>query len=191
MFGKYLFIQYKVYRNIFDFLFTMSSLSECDATCQRKQNIQRLRNLYNQELDNYYNAYNQYIQYKTDNSAERAWKQTYADNTLRPQVEEINGRLNTILNDVKRNIQNMESQIREQEGNVSKYNQEIGNKMRSLYELSTNIEKTKKELDSKYRQVGFTQERNRSRKVMMIALVLVNALLVVLFYYYFIRTRLE
>ena len=68
----------------------MSKLVGCDFECQRKENINKLRELYERELNNYYNGYNKYLQYKFDKSSERAWKRNFAETTLKPKVEKTN-----------------------------------------------------------------------------------------------------
>ena len=42
----------------------MTNLIGCDYTCQRKKNINRLKELYESGLTKYYSAYNQYLQHK-------------------------------------------------------------------------------------------------------------------------------
>ena len=79
----------------------MSSLLGCDIECQREKNINKLREMYNKDLDSYYATYNKYLQYKYNKGRDRAWKKTYAENTLKPKVEAINRRLNTILEELK------------------------------------------------------------------------------------------
>ena len=44
----------------------MSSLLGCDFECQREKNINKLREMYNKDLDNYYQTYNKYLQYKQE-----------------------------------------------------------------------------------------------------------------------------
>jgi len=157
----------------------------CDINCQRKQNVNRLRELYNKEVDNYYKSYNQYLEYKSDTSPDSSWKKNYAETTLRPQVETINTRLNSVLEELKKNIQSIESQIKSQEREVTKYNENIQSKIGNIQQLNQQIEEYRKELTSKDRQVMFTEERHKYRKIMIIALVIVNIILLCASYIYF------
>jgi len=92
----------------------MSNLIGCDYTCQRKKNINKLKDIYESGLTKYYSAYNQYLQHKYDRSNNKAWKRMYAEKTLRPKVEKLNNYLNGILSNMKKNISGSSGMINSQ-----------------------------------------------------------------------------
>ena len=104
-----------------------------DYECQRKCNIQKLKHLYNKELNDYYNTYNQYLQYKYAIGHNRNWKRAHAHRTIRPKVIRINARLNQILSDLKKNISHTKGLISAQEG-------QIETKNNTIYKLYCNLQ---------------------------------------------------
>ena len=61
-------------------------MESCNYECQRKKNINKLRDLYNKELESYRQSYNKYMEYPLKNIKEikiidKEVKVTYDDNT--------------------------------------------------------------------------------------------------------------
>lgn len=164
----------------------MEYCAEEDTSCRVSVLVKEYRKAYMNELNNYYTLYNQYMQHRSDASADKEWKTSYAENTLRPKIEESRNALNTILFQLKEIITFMSNKVERSRHDVERIGTVIQYKTNELQTVSSKIGTMKAELDSKQRQVSFTEERNRNRKIMMIVLVLVNLFLVVLFYYYFI-----
>jgi hypothetical protein len=125
------------------------------------------------------------MEYKFDTSSEKEWKLTYAENTLRPQVEQSNARLNNILEELKRNIQETEELIKAQEKQVKSKNSEIYRKNKLLEEQDKTIITNSNELLSKDKQVQFTLERNKYRRWVMLGLITTDVALIALFYKYY------
>ena len=143
----------------------MSSLLGCDFECQREKNINKLREMYNKDLDNYYQTYNKYLQYKYSKDRNRHWKRTYADGTLKPKVEAINQRLNN-LNIA---VQSKTDFIHRKNKNIELQDHEIN--------------RNDLELKSKKRQIDYNMSRISYRRMMLIFLVLVNIVLASAFFY--------
>jgi len=152
----------------------MSKLVGCDFECQRKENINKLRELYEKELNNYYNGYNKYLQYKFDKSSERAWKRNFAETTLKPKVEKTNKRLNRILNSLKMNIKKTEKLIDVQSRNVDNKTFVIHKKNKQIKSQDDLLSKQGGSVLSRKEQIRFTTERNAYRRMMIIILILVN-----------------
>lgn len=152
----------------------MSKLVGCDYTCQRKKRINKLRDVYETGIKNYYDAYNKYLLYKYDKSSERAWKKNYAETTLRPKVEKINRELNKILETVQKNINDTSTVISRQSANIDNSTDAIQRKNKLINNQNKTIQDTNIALASKNRQIAFTKERNNYRKIMLIVLVVIN-----------------
>jgi hypothetical protein len=152
----------------------MSKLVGCDFECQRKENINKLRELYERELNNYYNGYNKYLQYKFDKSSERAWKRNFAETTLKPKVEKTNKRLNRILNSLKMNIKKTEKLINVQSRNVDNKTFVIHKKNKQIKQQDNVLSTQGGSVLSRKEQIRFTTERNGYRRMMIIVLILVN-----------------
>mgnify|MGYP000942986684 CR=1 FL=1 len=152
----------------------MSKLVGCDFECQRKENINKLRELYERELNNYYNGYNKYLQYKFDKSSERAWKRNFAETTLKPKVEKTNKRLNRILNSLKMNIKKTEKLIDVQSRNVDNKTFVIHKKNKQIKQQDNVLSTQGGSVLSRKEQIRFTTERNGYRRMMIIVLILVN-----------------
>ena len=156
----------------------MTNLIGCDYTCQRKKNINRLKELYESGLTKYYSAYNQYLQHKYDRSSNKAWKRMYAEKTLRPKVEKLNNQLNGILSNMKKNIGKSSSIIDSQTKQINKARDEINKKNYQIKKQDEDISRTNIDLISKNRQIDFTSERNTYRRNMLIALLIINIIVV-------------
>ena len=161
----------------------MSNLVGCDYTCQRKKNISRLRDLYERELNNYYNSYNQYLKYKYDNSRDAGWKRNYANTKLKPKVQQINANLNNMLRELKKNIKNTDELIGRQKRILGNKTNNIYQKNKVINGQDNLVEDKNNELSSKERQVEFSVERNRYRRIMLFVLLIINVALLALFYY--------
>lgn len=155
----------------------MSKLVGCDYICQKKKKINKMREVYETTIKKYYDAYNLYLQYKYDKSSERAWKKNYAETTLRPKVEKINNELNSILENVKTNINDTSEIITKQAANIDNSTESIHRKNRLIHDQDKTIRDTNLSLLSKNRQISFTKERNNYRIIMLVILVVVNILI--------------
>ena len=74
-------------------------------------------------------------------------------------------------------------------GILGDHNDEIHRKNRLILQQDDGIKNNNLEVLSKDRQIAFTQERNRYRRVMIVALVVINLLLIGLFYYLISSSR--
>ena len=149
----------------------VSVLTGCDYTCQRNKNLQNMRALYEQEVAKYYEAYTAYMKSKY---SEDIAARNYAETTLKPQVAKINQTLNTILGQLKSNIDMTDQLVNNQKTLI---NQRSEGYMKNKNYLNTQDEvvlKRNKEYASKTRQLEFSKERNNYRRIMIIVLVLVN-----------------
>lgn len=161
----------------------MSSLLGCDFECQREKNINKLREMYNKDLDNYYQTYNKFLQYKYSKDRNRHWKRTYANGTLKPKVEAINRRLNKILEELKKNIKSTEGIIKEQDRAVQSKTDFIHRKNKNIELQDHEINRNDLELKSKKRQIDYNMSRISYRRMMLILLVVINIVLGGAFFY--------
>jgi uncharacterized protein (DUF3084 family) len=155
----------------------MSNLVGCDFECQRNENIQKLRESYNSELKKYYDTYVKYIQYKFETGKDRAYKNNYAESTLKPMINKINIRLNNILSSLKTNIKETDLTIEDHERNINNKTDLIHKRNNVISQQDKQIANSNDEIVSRNRQIEFTEERNRYRLIMIILLVLVNLVL--------------
>jgi hypothetical protein len=163
----------------------MSNLIGCGYTCQRKKNISKLKELYENGLTQYYSAYNEYLQYKYDRSNQRAFRRAHAEKSLRPKVERLNKNLNNILEKLKLNINTTAGVIKTQSDEISQKRSTIERKNHHIKKQDNDIVRTNIDMVSKDRQVNYSKERNSYRRIMMIALIIINILIVAGIVYYF------
>lgn len=157
----------------------MSDTSGCDYSCQRKQNLEKLKRLYNSELNKYTTEYNNYLTAKYSGNSSQI---TNADNVLKPKVEAINSSLNTILSEIKKNIEYTNTLIEKQKREIDLKNNLINEKNQVLDKQEKYFSTKDNELVSKLEQVNFSKKRNNYRKFMIIILVFLNiAVLAVLY----------
>lgn len=152
----------------------MSNLLGCDYTCQRKQNIEKLRELYTKELNNYNVEYNKYLKYKFSGNA---GQRRVADSQLKPKVTSINNTLNNILFELKKNIDYTDQLINNQKRIIEIKNSEVNKKNEILNRQDRFVMNKNNELTSKLKQVDFAKQRNNYRKLMLLILVLLNIIL--------------
>ena len=149
----------------------VSVLTGCDYTCQRNKNLQNMRALYEQEVAKYYEAYTAYMKSKySDDIAAR----NYAETTLKPQVAKINQTLNTILGQLKSNIDMTDQLVNNQKTLINQRSEGYMKNKNYLNNQDDVVLKRNKEYASKTRQLEFSKERNNYRRIMIIILVLVN-----------------
>ena len=164
----------------------MSQLLGTDYETQKIRNMNTLKQKYDSKLEEYRTAFNTYLTYKYDTSADKAAKQLQAEETWRPKTEALNDELNAILDEVRKNIQETQALIEKQKG-------EVNNKTAMIYDKNKEIETQDKairvrnqELLSKDRQVQFTSERNKYRRIIMVSLLAANVAIIggaVLYFY--------
>lgn len=157
----------------------MDELVGCDFSCQRKQNMNRLQDTYDKELDVYFKNYGTYIEYKNATGPNKEWKRKIAKSKYLPLIVTSNNKLNKILSELKDGIKKTESMINEQTLNVQGQTDTIRAKNSKIDDQMDIINHRNKELVSKDRQLTFSTERNRYRRISLLVLVLVNILLVI------------
>ena len=114
----------------------MSNLLGCDYTCQRKQNIEKLRELYNTELQKYNREYNTFLEYKYSGNTQ---KENTATNIIQPKIVAINTTLNNILSELKKNIQYTDKLINKQRKIIEIKNAKISEKNQLLNNQDTYV----------------------------------------------------
>uniref|UniRef100_A0A6C0JCE7 Uncharacterized protein n=1 Tax=viral metagenome TaxID=1070528 RepID=A0A6C0JCE7_9ZZZZ len=155
----------------------MSKIVGCDYECQRSKNVNSLRDVYNKELENYYNLYQKYIQYKYDTSKNRRYKMSQAESVIKPKINTSHSKLNEIINTLKTNIGNTESIINDHKMNIDNKTNLIYKRNEKINEQDKKISEGNQELLSRNRQVEFTTERTRYRRIMICILIAINLIL--------------
>lgn len=157
----------------------MSNLTGCDYTCQRKQNIEKLRELYTRELNRYNIEYNKYLQYKFSGNA---GQKSVAEKEIKPKVTAINETLNNILYELKKNIEYTDQLIANQKRVIEAKNAQVNEKNQILNSQDSYVMNKNNELTSKLKQVDFSKQRNNYRKFMLLLLILLNIILGAILY---------
>ena len=141
-----------------------------------------MRALYEQEVAKYYEAYSAYMKSKySEDAAARA----YADNTLKPQVAKINQTLNTILGQLKSNIDMTDQLVKNQKNLINQRSDGYMKNKSYLNNQDEQVLRRNKEYSSKTKQLEFATQRNNYRRLMIILLILVNIGLAGLVFYLF------
>merc|ERR1712072_723506 len=135
-----------------DFIKTQCNYKN-DYECQRKCNINNLKELYDKQLNQYYTEYQKYLTYKYDKSSSSSQKQALAENVIRPKVIQINNNLNKILTDLKKNIDHTHDLITQQEGDIASKNNTLYSRNKEITKQYDTISSRKDELDSKERMI--------------------------------------
>ena len=138
----------------------MSNLTGCDYTCQRKQNIEKLRELYTRELNRYNIEYNKYLQYKFSGNA---GQKSVAEKEIKPKVTAINETLNNILYELKKNIEYTDQLIANQKRVIEAKNAQVNEKNQILNSQDAYV-------------------MNNYRKFMLLLLILLNIILGAILY---------
>lgn len=149
----------------------------CDYTCQRRQNIDKLKTLYTTELQNYNGAYNEWLTLKADENADDA--DILAAQT---SVEEINQTLNSILFELKKNIEYTDGLIANQKRVIQNKNAEVVRQNRAAALQDAGVTAKNNELISKANQIEFSKKRNNFRKFILLILVILNIILGAIFW---------
>ena len=139
----------------------------CDYTCQRRQNIDKLKTLYTTELQNYNGAYNEWLTLKADENADDA--DILAAQT---SVEEINQTLNSILFELKKNIEYTDGLIANQKRVIQNKNAEVVRQNRAAA-LQDSVTARNNELISKPIKLNF-QKKECFRKFILLILVILK-----------------
>ncbi len=156
----------------------MSQLIGTDYETQKINNINSLKQKYESKLAEYKSAYNTYYIMKFDTSTNKEAKRLEAETTWSPKVASLNTELNNILNEVKKNIMDTEQLINKQKTEVDTKTKLIYDKNQLIESQDNEIKKRNNELMSKDRQIQFTLERNRYRRIIMISLIATNVALI-------------
>ena len=149
----------------------------CDYTCQRRANIDKLKTLYTTELQNYNGAYNEWLTLKADENADDA--DILAAQT---SVEEINQTLNSILFELKKNIEYTDGLIANQKRVIQNKNTEVVRQNRAAALQDAGVTAKNNELISKANQIEFSKKRNNFRKFILLILVILNIILGAIFW---------
>ena len=161
----------------------MSGVIGCDYNCERSNNINKLRRLYNKELDKYQQLYTGYMQRLNDTSANAVANKTFAESQLKPQIEQSNKKLNNILEELKNNIKTTDQSIVIQKAGVNSKTSEIYKKNKVLKGQNSDIDRKRNELITKDRQNEFTLQRNNYRFNIMYSLIITDIVLITGLYY--------
>lgn len=159
--------------------------SKNDYNCQRKCNIHKLEQLYQTELANYNKEYTNYLNLKYSKSSDKAQHKALAEWKIKPRVIRLNRILNTILADLRRNIDHTHSLIKSQESDIESKNNSIYLRNKQLTNQFSKIENQSGEMISKEQQIESGLERNLNRRNSMILFISLNILLICLLVYFF------
>lgn len=157
----------------------MSSSIGCDFECQRKTNLDRLRQMYNDNLDSYYSVYRLALKYQKSADA----KKRQAAVGLMSEAEDLKKQMDRILDSLRKNIKQSDEILNNSDQEGDDTNDILHRKNRLISEQDEGIRNNNQELLSKRKQIRFTEERNRYRRIMIISLIIINLLLIGLFYY--------
>lgn len=157
----------------------MSSSIGCDFECQRKINLDRLRQMYNDNLEAYYSVYRLALRYQRSGDAHKR----RASRGLWRQVAQLRRQMGRILQSLRANIKYTDGILGTSDTQQEETNSVLHRKNRIIHQQDEGIRNNNQELLSKRKQIKFTEERNRYRRIMIISLVIINLLLVGLFYY--------
>ena len=157
----------------------MSSSIGCDFECQRKTNLDRLRQMYNDNLEAYYSVYRLALRYQRSGDAHKR----RAARGLWRQVAQLSRQMGRILASLRANIKYTDGILGTSDTQQEETNSVRHRKNRIIHQQDEGIRNNNQELLSKRKQIKFTEERNRYRRIMIISLVIINLLLVGLFYY--------
>ena len=158
---------------------TGSGIVGCDYTCQRKNNIEKLKTLYTNELAKYNSAYNDWLTKKA-NSENPAEDQEVL--SAQSAVETINQTLNSILFELKKNIEYTDGLIANQKRVIELKNTQVIQQNRQAAMQEKGVANKNNELISKANQIEFSKKRNNFRKFILLTLVILNIILGAIFY---------
>lgn len=151
-----------------------------DYMCQRKCNIQKLKDLYNEELRNYYKTYNTYLELKYSTGNNAVENRQIAEQEWRPLIVTQNTKLNKILQDLKKNITHTQNLINSQKKKISIKNNNILSQNKYITHQDDMIQQKYDQYLSKERQVDTGIERNKYKKNTMILMIILNIILVII-----------
>ena len=155
----------------------------CDFECQRQTNLGKLKDLYMIQLERYNRAFNAYLTEANNLDTNGNPRRPHLVRSHNNSARALKMKLDAILESLGNNIAHTDELLAQQSADVAVHNDEIHRKNRLISEQDSGIKDNNLEVLSKDRQIAFTQERNRYRRVMIISLVIINLLLVGLFYY--------
>ena len=91
--------------------------------------------------------------------------------------------MDRILDSLRKNIKQSDEILNNSDQEGDDTNDILHRKNRLISEQDEGIRNNNQELLSKRKQIRFTEERNRYRRIMIISLIIINLLLIGLFYY--------
>ncbi len=149
----------------------------CDKTTEpcrtRNDNITTWASDHKTKRDAYLQAYKKHLE-----NALKGTKNSNDEGDVKTKRNELNNHLNSLIDNNEMSIEkiNVKSEkIKNREQQIQKNNNDIKNQ-------DNNINKLNISLLSKARQIEYTNERNRNRRIMVAVLIIINLILIFVAY---------
>lgn len=152
---------------------TISCNTNDDACKEREDEITRWADDYKRDREAYIGAYKDYL--KQTLSGKNADNEKTAMDTALTQVKSTLNRLNNNNALNSETLLDKSNQIRLSEESVQRNNNNIKNQDNNIHKLNIS-------LLSKERQIEYTNERNRNRRIMVAVLIIINLVLIFVAY---------
>lgn len=163
-------------------------MSQCnhrdDYECKRKCNIYKLKNSYERNLSDYRDTYTKYIKNKYTTGSNKSTMQAYAEYTLKPKLIKLNNKLNSILGDLKQNIEYTNDLINKKHSVIATKNNSIYRRNSRITELDEQMNERKSEIRTKENQIDVVREKNNYKRNSMIILIIINMFILAGFGYF-------
>lgn len=143
--------------------------------CSRICNINKLRNMYKSELDNYYNSYNNFLSAKFNQGEPD--KQKLAA-TLETDIISHKENLSNILDSLKQNIEKTDVQINSYNQDIISTNDNISDRNQEITNQYETLKQRQDELEGKYRMIDTGIERNHYKRNVILFLIFINILII-------------
>lgn len=146
-----------------------------DPVCKaRHDKIQAWASNYKDARDKYLSAYKAYLEESLQGSNTSNATKTNMDNAQR-DVQRILSELSSQTSASNSYLSDNSNQIRLNQDKIQKNNSDITNQDNSINKLNIS-------LLSKERQIEYTNERNRNRRIMVAVLIIINLILIFVAY---------
>lgn len=155
----------------------------CDVECQRRSALEKLRVKYNQQLQEYNQLLLTFQSYKSSKLPQDSWKQTYADNTLRPKIETNSEQLSETLSTLRDNINKMEIEMNTLEDKTKRTSINIDRNINFVELQNTEIQNLQNDKLTREKQVEFSKDKLNITKRNLIILIIIDIILVCLVVY--------
>lgn len=156
----------------------------CDIDCQRRTTLEKLRAKYNEQLQEYNKLLLTFQSYKSTKTPQDSWKQTYADNTLRPQIENNSQQLSDTLSVLRDNINKMEIEMNALEDKTKRTSVNIDRNINFVEAQKMQMQDLESDKLTREKQVEFSKEKLNITKRNLIVLVIVDIILAGLVIYF-------